>query len=605
MRGVKLTFKITHLVRCEDRTRSPKFCGGSRNIDTRYQEPTETSKQPIRTRYLGHVIGYQPIRDHYFLIRSVPTRYNWSHHFQKTVKMEKIQTLLNKGNKANSPNHIKKNEVVSEWLKNQLTRTSLFHSLCFLLCREMKFLCLTLALFGATWAKQKTLKVTVYTEGHSEESGTTDIITMRVHGASQDVERILGSDFPAGSVREITYNIDENLGNVYCIDLETNGDDWWWPRTVKVQYESKNPVYFYNTFNQKLSIDADVTPKTQSTPPVLTPKTQSTPPVLTPKTQSTPPVLTPKTQSTPPVLTPKTQSTPPVLTPKTQSTPPVLTPKTQEFEKRGREREKGERYINRKIEREREREPGEGKGVSFPTKVFDHIITCSVEVRCCVSFIVNLNHPHNITAPPVCTIIHRTVCKQVVHTSTSLHVMMKAVPVLLPCVDPSTVNAGQWAGDKKWYQFIFTCSVEVRCCVTAITNVKPNLPHNITAKPANTVIFLFTVCKQSLSLSGGVFPPGPRKHTHHTYSALQLSNLREELSRNYVNRVIRGASSNRTPCQALAGNEVTPCQSTRRSPGDSKQSVRCLRYQKHWHDSTIRMYTNHTEKKERHVTSAI
>ena len=29
-------------------------------------------KQPIRTRYLGHVTGYQPIRDQYFLIRSVP-----------------------------------------------------------------------------------------------------------------------------------------------------------------------------------------------------------------------------------------------------------------------------------------------------------------------------------------------------------------------------------------------------------------------------------------------------------------------------------------------------------------------------------------------------
>eukprot|EP00116_Pleurobrachia_bachei_P015131 sb/3475393/ len=35
------------------------------------QEPTETSKQRIRTSYLGHVTGYQPIRDQYFLIRSV------------------------------------------------------------------------------------------------------------------------------------------------------------------------------------------------------------------------------------------------------------------------------------------------------------------------------------------------------------------------------------------------------------------------------------------------------------------------------------------------------------------------------------------------------
>eukprot|EP00116_Pleurobrachia_bachei_P013503 sb/3473765/ len=36
------------------------------------QEPTRSSKQPIRARYLGHVTGYQPIRDQYFLIRSVP-----------------------------------------------------------------------------------------------------------------------------------------------------------------------------------------------------------------------------------------------------------------------------------------------------------------------------------------------------------------------------------------------------------------------------------------------------------------------------------------------------------------------------------------------------
>ena len=37
-----------------------------------WQEPTEFRKQPIRTRYSGHVTGYQPIRDQYFLIRSVP-----------------------------------------------------------------------------------------------------------------------------------------------------------------------------------------------------------------------------------------------------------------------------------------------------------------------------------------------------------------------------------------------------------------------------------------------------------------------------------------------------------------------------------------------------
>eukprot|EP00116_Pleurobrachia_bachei_P019085 sb/3479347/ len=42
--------------------------------DIKIAEPTETSKRPIRTRYLGNVTGYQPIRDQYFqiLIRSVP-----------------------------------------------------------------------------------------------------------------------------------------------------------------------------------------------------------------------------------------------------------------------------------------------------------------------------------------------------------------------------------------------------------------------------------------------------------------------------------------------------------------------------------------------------
>ena len=35
-----------------------------------YQEPNDTSNPPIRTRYLGHVTGSQPIRGQYFLIRS-------------------------------------------------------------------------------------------------------------------------------------------------------------------------------------------------------------------------------------------------------------------------------------------------------------------------------------------------------------------------------------------------------------------------------------------------------------------------------------------------------------------------------------------------------
>eukprot|EP00116_Pleurobrachia_bachei_P018635 sb/3478897/ len=42
----------------------------STNLD--HQEPTETMKQPMRTRYLGHVTDYQPIRVQYFLIRLVP-----------------------------------------------------------------------------------------------------------------------------------------------------------------------------------------------------------------------------------------------------------------------------------------------------------------------------------------------------------------------------------------------------------------------------------------------------------------------------------------------------------------------------------------------------
>eukprot|EP00116_Pleurobrachia_bachei_P003680 sb/3463942/ len=45
---------------------------GKRSPNSAKEEPIETSKQPIKTRYLGHVTGYQPIRDEYFLIRSVP-----------------------------------------------------------------------------------------------------------------------------------------------------------------------------------------------------------------------------------------------------------------------------------------------------------------------------------------------------------------------------------------------------------------------------------------------------------------------------------------------------------------------------------------------------
>ena len=58
-----------------------------RHYDKLIQEPT-SSKKPIRTRYLGQVTGYQPIRDQYFLIRSVPAQNTelWSHW--------KVQSLL-------------------------------------------------------------------------------------------------------------------------------------------------------------------------------------------------------------------------------------------------------------------------------------------------------------------------------------------------------------------------------------------------------------------------------------------------------------------------------------------------------------------------------
>eukprot|EP00116_Pleurobrachia_bachei_P006572 sb/3466834/ len=67
-----------------------------------HQEPTETGKQPIRTRYLGHVTGYQPIRDQYYLIRSVPDTYivlEISTHVtgsknERTVTQSKLSTHL-------------------------------------------------------------------------------------------------------------------------------------------------------------------------------------------------------------------------------------------------------------------------------------------------------------------------------------------------------------------------------------------------------------------------------------------------------------------------------------------------------------------------------
>eukprot|EP00116_Pleurobrachia_bachei_P013659 sb/3473921/ len=49
----------------------------SLSLPERVLEPTDTSKRPIRNRYLGHLTGYQPIRDQYFLIRSVPGNFIW------------------------------------------------------------------------------------------------------------------------------------------------------------------------------------------------------------------------------------------------------------------------------------------------------------------------------------------------------------------------------------------------------------------------------------------------------------------------------------------------------------------------------------------------
>eukprot|EP00116_Pleurobrachia_bachei_P017748 sb/3478010/ len=53
-----------------------RLCQATQDLGSHWlgtnQQPTESSKQPIITRHLGHVTGYQPIRDQYFLIPSVP-----------------------------------------------------------------------------------------------------------------------------------------------------------------------------------------------------------------------------------------------------------------------------------------------------------------------------------------------------------------------------------------------------------------------------------------------------------------------------------------------------------------------------------------------------
>eukprot|EP00116_Pleurobrachia_bachei_P003538 sb/3463800/ len=54
------------------RLHSPLSLSCANSRPQRWQKPTETSKHSIRTRYLCHVTGYQPFRDQFFLIRSVP-----------------------------------------------------------------------------------------------------------------------------------------------------------------------------------------------------------------------------------------------------------------------------------------------------------------------------------------------------------------------------------------------------------------------------------------------------------------------------------------------------------------------------------------------------
>eukprot|EP00116_Pleurobrachia_bachei_P009700 sb/3469962/ len=74
--SVREAFRVLDM-RCEDEVNRKDFVKRLRELNVgiskgEIQEPTEPSKQPIRARYLGHVTGYQPIRDQYLLIRSVP-----------------------------------------------------------------------------------------------------------------------------------------------------------------------------------------------------------------------------------------------------------------------------------------------------------------------------------------------------------------------------------------------------------------------------------------------------------------------------------------------------------------------------------------------------
>ena len=68
---------------------APCFC-----VNALWQEPTKSSKRPIRARYLGHVTGYQPIRDQYFLVRSFPALWMLKSQRQQTGFGEERSMLL-------------------------------------------------------------------------------------------------------------------------------------------------------------------------------------------------------------------------------------------------------------------------------------------------------------------------------------------------------------------------------------------------------------------------------------------------------------------------------------------------------------------------------
>eukprot|EP00116_Pleurobrachia_bachei_P001753 sb/3462015/ len=73
------------------------------------REPTDTSKQPIRTRYLGHVTSYQPIRDQYFMIYMLQVLVKTSQEKADSA----IQKLMLKegGGKLSTPKSVGKREA--------------------------------------------------------------------------------------------------------------------------------------------------------------------------------------------------------------------------------------------------------------------------------------------------------------------------------------------------------------------------------------------------------------------------------------------------------------------------------------------------------------